>query len=452
MKLVANGKDISQLYTSCTWSGSKDQAARELKFNVVVSGTDKNLPQPHIAPESEVNLFTDDEELLFKGYVVTREKSIEGNTMSVTCMDELFYFNQSKGTFNFEKKPPNAIAKEVFSKFGLPVGHLEGGSPITRKFDVESLYTIVFTAYKLENEKTKKPYKIRMKDGKAEVVEQGKIVAKYVLDTESTLIDAKYSDSAENLLTHVKMYDTDGKEIGEVELNKKIGAKDLYRQEKDEDPKSRAEGKLRELEKSASVRVFGNTDLMTGNAVMVKEPFTGLNGKFFIDSDTHTWENNKYIVELELNFKNIMADLDTGDKKSSNTSANIGGVAGKAISAGESIKGTRYKWGGTNPKTGVDCSGFITWAYKQAGANIPGRITSDGIRSNPKALGFEEIPFSQRQAGDVVWQKGHVAMVYPGGKILESGGTTKRTMGYSGVGITNAKGRPFSKAYRYVGG
>ncbi len=33
---------------------------------------------------------------------------------------------------------------------------------------------------------------------------------------------------------------------------------------------------------------------------------TGLNGVFWIDSDTHTWENGTHIMSLELNFKNIM--------------------------------------------------------------------------------------------------------------------------------------------------
>lgn len=153
-----------------------------------------------------------------------------------------------------------------------------------------------------------------------------------------------------------------------------------------------------------------------------------------------------------------MEDIDTTqdseeDVTKSTSSVNPNGSLGeKAIQIGASIKGTKYQWGGTDPKTGVDCSGFVTWAYKKAGANLPSRITSDGIRSNPKALGFKEIPFNERQPGDVLWQKGHVAMQYDATRIIESGGVSKRILGYSGVCISNQKGRPFSKAYRYVGG
>ena len=151
-----------------------------------------------------------------------------------------------------------------------------------------------------------------------------------------------------------------------------------------------------------------------------------------------------------------MEDIDTSqDSESEGTGSSVsasGSTGQKAIQIGESIKGTHYKWGGTDPKTGVDCSGFVTWAFKQAGANIPGRITSDGIRSNPKALGFKEIPFNERQPGDVLWQKGHVAMQYDATRIIESGGVSKRILGYSGVCVSSQKGRTFSKAYRYVGG
>ena len=46
--------------------------------------------------------------------------------------------------------------------------------------------------------------------------------------------------------------------------------------------------------------------LFAGNGVEVYDKATGLNGLFWIDSDTHTWENGTHIMSLELNFKNIM--------------------------------------------------------------------------------------------------------------------------------------------------
>lgn len=459
MKLILNGKDISQFYNEATWGGDKGQAARQLDFGVVVSGTDKNLPKITVPMNGKVQLINDEGNTIFDGFVFSKEKSIDNNIMSVTCLDKLILANKSKGTFNFEKKTPDAIAREAFGSIGLKVGKAESGSPIDRKFDLETIYSIVFTAYKMENEKTGKPYMIRMNNGAVDIVAQGKIVAKYVLDGKSNLYNATYGENSENVVSKVKMFDTEGKPIGEVTNDVEGGIVEVYRQEKDEDPEARARGMLKDIERTASVRVKGDFDLITGNAVIIKEPFTGLNGKFYIISDKHTFANNYHVVDLELSYDNVMEDIDTSTESTESTSptettpiAASGSTAQKAIQIGESIKGTHYKWGGTDPKTGVDCSGFVTWAYKQAGANIPGRITSDEIRNNPKAYGFVEVPFDQRQPGDVLWQKGHVAMQYDATRIIESGGVSKNIMGYSGVCISKASGRKFSKAYRYVGG
>lgn len=236
------------------------------------------------------------------------------------------------------------------------------------------------------------------------------------------------------------------------------GGEKVYRQEKHEDAKARAEGILKEIEKKADLKVFGDYDLITGNAVIVREPFTGLNGKFFIVSDTHHFANNYHEVELTLSYQNLMEDVNTSENKKDKSDApsgvpNDGSAGARAIEAGLKVRGTHYQWGGNTPQSGLDCSGFVSYAYKSAGMPIPGRLTSAGLRSNPKAYGFVEVPWGERKPGDVVWQSGHVALQYYDGKILESGGTTKskRYLGYSGVGITDGKGRRFNKAYRYVG-
>lgn len=458
MKLIVNGVDISQFYENITWSGSKGQAARKLEFGVVVSGTDPNLPKLSIMMENKVQLINDDGTTIFSGLVKSKEKSIDGNLMQVICYDALIDFNKSQGSFSFVDKTPNEIATEVFKKGGLSTGTLESGDKITRIFDNESLYNIVLIAYKLESEKNKKQFIIQMKDDKAEVVEKGKIVAKYTLDGETNLINANYSETSENSVTSVQIFDENGKKVGEVKGNEGGNVTQIYRQEKNEDSKARAEALLKGIEKEATVSAIGDFDLITGNAVIIKEPFTGLNGKFYIDEDTHHFQNGMHTVDLNLAYENIMADISTEvqDNNTENADGNINftasGTPGKALQAGASVQGARYLWGGNNPSTGIDCSGFVMWSYQQAGVKFNGRITSSAMRSNPKQFGFVEVPFSQRQPGDVLWSSGHLGMQYDSTRIIESGGTSKSKLGYSGVAIGNGSGRSFSKAYRYVGG
>ena len=462
MKLFIGKLDVSQFYNTLTIHGDDKSCGRSLEFGVVVSSTDENLPKLNLKQGDKVEVVTDDDKKVFSGTLRFKEKSIKANIMSVKALDRLVDSNMSKGSYVFENKNPADIAKKVFKDCGLKVGKAISARPVTRTFDGASLYDIVYTSYYLDYEKTGKPYIIKMNYGSesVDIVEKGKTVAKYQLNAKENLLDAKYSETSEKLINRVKIFDENGKEAGEVsgESVGDICNTDIYKKEKDEDPGARAKAMLKGIERMASVSSLGDWSLVTGNAVIIKESFTGLNGKFFIVGDTHKIEKGVHRVDLELAFKNIMEEKTSGsDEKKDSVGLGGGkikgnGIGAKAISAGKTVIGSRYLWGGNNPSTGIDCSGFVQWSYRQAGAKIPGRLTSEELMRNPRRFGFKEVPFSQRQPGDVLWHRGHVAMQYEGGKIIESGGWSRGQMGYSGVAITPGKGRTFSKAFRYVGG
>lgn len=85
--------------------------------------------------------------------------------------------------------------------------------------------------------------------------------------------------------------------------------------------------------------------------------------------------------------------------------------AAAAVRAAMSRKGLPYKWGGTNPKTGMDCSGLTQWAYGQAGVKLP---RTSGGQTVGKKVDVKDI-----QPGDLVVWDGHVAMYVGDGKIIE---------------------------------
>jgi len=49
-----------------------------------------------------------------------------------------------------------------------------------------------------------------------------------------------------------------------------------------------------------------------------------------------------------------------------------------ALAEARRYMGTPYKWGGSSPSTGFDCSGLVQWAYAKAGIRIP-RVTDQQI-------------------------------------------------------------------------
>lgn len=89
--------------------------------------------------------------------------------------------------------------------------------------------------------------------------------------------------------------------------------------------------------------------------------------------------------------------------------------AGQAvIDYGKQFLGVPYVWGGTNPATGLDCSGLVQLVYKHFGVNLPRTAVQQGHTG-------VTVPAAQAQVGDIVaWNDGsHVALLVGPGMILE---------------------------------
>jgi len=313
MRIVHAGNDITQIVTSIRWSGDYKQAARVLEFGVVVHPHDPYLPKVTIGMGDMVYLFDDANNELFQGYVFFKEKSINNNEMTVTAYDGLIYLLKSKGTYNFKNMTPQAITQKICSDFGIPVGILASGSPLNRIFDAETIYNIIMTAYTIESKKSGRFFMPRMENGRLNIIEKGKTVATYQLDGETSIINSTYSESMENSINRVKIYDENNNYVGEVMLDGIPGVlQDIYKAEKGLNPIIAAKSMLKGFERTAEIEALGNVDCITGNAVKIKEPYTGLVGLFYIDNDEHTFNNGQHMMRLGLSFQNIMDEQEGG--------------------------------------------------------------------------------------------------------------------------------------------
>lgn len=314
MKVICSGKDITEIVTSITWSGDYKQAARKLEFGIAVHPHDAYLPKITLRMGDMVALIDDEGEELFQGYVFFKEKSINSNEMTVTAYDGLIYLLKSKGTYNFKNMTPQAITQKVCSDFGIPVGNLASGSPLNRLFDAETIYNIIMTAYTIESNKSGRLFMPRMEKGKLNVIEKGSTITKFVLDAKTTIINSTYSESIENAINVVKIYDENGNYKGQVTLDGIPGIlQDIYKAEKGHDMQSRARGMLKGIERTAEIEAIGDVECITGNAVVIKEPYTGLSGLFYIDNDEHTFSNGQHTMRLGLSFKNMMDRQEGGE-------------------------------------------------------------------------------------------------------------------------------------------
>lgn len=115
-------------------------------------------------------------------------------------------------------------------------------------------------------------------------------------------------------------------------------------------------------------------------------------------------------------------------------------VAPNAVAAGAvrhalTQLGVPYRWGGTTPGVGLDCSGLTQWAYHEAGLDIPRLAQEQDIG---KAVSQATL-----RPGDLAVWDGHVAMIVGENTMIEAGDPVK----LSPIRTTNA-GQGFQGFWR----
>lgn len=311
-RVVLANKNITQLCASIKWSGDKSQAARKLELGIAVSPTDANLPVVSMSMGNMVLLYDDTGNELFRGYIFSRDKSNSNAEMDVMAYDGLVYLLKSKGTYNFKKLTAEAIAQKLASDFGIPAGSLAAtGIPLSFVADSQSIYDILMQAYSGAGAQNGKTYLPIMDGGKLNVIEKGAYTASCVLSDGANVTDSDYEESIEDMVDRVRIYDENSNPVGTVQNDAWVKAygvlQDTYSKENGVYAATAAKSKLVGISQTASVTAYpGNTACITGAAVCLQEPFTGLSGLFYIDTDTHTWENGQYSMELVVDMQNLM--------------------------------------------------------------------------------------------------------------------------------------------------
>ncbi|MPM11554.1 hypothetical protein SDC9_57900 [bioreactor metagenome] len=322
LKLTVTGssgtRDVTQLVQSFTWSGAYNQCGRTLDLGFAVSSVDKRLPAVSAELGSALRFYRSGD-LLFDGYLLTRQRENGGNVLSPTGYDRGIYLKKNKASYKFRNMTPEAITKRVCSDFGIDLGNLaETGVSISRNFPGVSLYQIIQTAYTLASAATGKKYIQRFRGALLDVVAKEKTSSTLVLKPGSNLLTTSVTESVEDMINRVVITDENDNKVAAREDSEAIALYGLMqtvlKQQKGKDSGKEAKQLLEENGVSQKITVtnLGNSSLIAGSCAVLKEPVTGLYGLFWIDSDTHTWKNGIYQNKLVLNFRSLMDEAEAG--------------------------------------------------------------------------------------------------------------------------------------------
>ena len=314
MKLLVNNRDLSQLVGTATWSGDSKQVARKLTFTVAAKASDRFLPKAPISEGDQVVFSYKSrkvpERVLFGGPILDIDKAASGNSITYTALDLLFYINGSDISHVFDDTP-EAITAWICSQLGVPFGT---AAPTGIKVYMPCLgkkaYEAIMAAYTAASRQNGKKYILMMQDvSKVCVIEKGALCGA-VLEGGYNLTEAAYKTSLQNMVNRVVITNKEGGQVGVVEdaeARKKYGTlQRVYQQQDGKNDTAEAKALLQAIEQSGSVTATSDVRAISGYAIIVQEPVTGLYGKFYIENDTHTFSDGKEEMQLTLAFSNMM--------------------------------------------------------------------------------------------------------------------------------------------------
>lgn len=313
--------NITPFIDSITLSGEYRSCCRMLDFGLIQNPNDKNIPIISIFLGDNIRL-VENGKIMFYGVVWNKDKSTDGKTIDINCKDFGIYLLKNSYSYKFKNMTADNIARKICNDFGIKVGTLAStGVRISRNFINTELYNIIMSAYTVSNDKK---YFCIFTENKLNILEKGTLINKNI-ESGSNLLTSSVSESLDNVVNRVNIFNHENKLIKKVENSELIKLygllTDYIKLQKDDKTNYNAEAKkkLTEVERKITVTNFGDINYITGSAVIVKEPYTGLYGKFFIDSDEHNWKNGIYTNKLVLNFKNIMYEKENGELEDNKT-------------------------------------------------------------------------------------------------------------------------------------
>ncbi|MGG3842672.1 XkdQ/YqbQ family protein [Anoxybacillus kestanbolensis] len=319
MKVIYDNYDITDLVRSVEWSGDLQQVSRSLTVTLINTS---NGTSPLLSfKNGKIIRFFDDKEL-FRGFLFKIDKNQAGE-VTLTCYDANVYLLKNADTMKFVKKKASEIIKHICSTFKIPIGPIADTGYVIPKhiFREKTLAEMSFTALTTTRKHNGRRFFISNDLGKLTLVEMKVPNAKLIIESGRNLLSLNVSESIEETKTKVKvMGGTDQKPVVVTVQNN-----DLMKQYGIMQHIERADEKLNkaQLQKLAnqllkdmgkvatdmSLESLGINEVRAGSVIQVYNKMTGINGFYYVNSDTHHYENGIHTMSLNISHSPNLAEV-----------------------------------------------------------------------------------------------------------------------------------------------
>ena len=310
LKVAISNQDVSHLLTDCTWSGSREQAARKLEFTIIQDDRDPLIPIVDV--DNGMTCYAGDDEgnVVFVGNIYNLERDRKNSHVKIVAFDNLFVLNKSKTTRKFSESLPEDITKQICSEMGILAGDIVStGEKVSFIANGKTGYQIIMAAYTEASKKNQKKYQCLMNRNRLDVIEKGTLLD-FELDSARNMTESIYKESIENLVNRVLVVDDAGNG-GEIISDDESIAKysmfqAIYRQAKDKDTATEVKALFKKPEREGQITALGDYSVISGYSVTIRDALFA--GQFWVKSDVHTFRGGVHEMKLSLEFENLMSE------------------------------------------------------------------------------------------------------------------------------------------------
>lgn len=303
--------DMTNLVKSVRWSGRKGSSARTITVAMIDDDGYRHARSGIDVADGNQCVFLVDGKERFRGILMNQNQG-DNKQLKFKAYDNGIYLANNKDTFVYKNKTADQVFSDVCSRFGIPTGEVAKCSYKIPEFTKSKTtgQDAVLDALSLDYKATGTRHFISSDKGKLSLLQRKDQVISFVVDGDANLYGYSYTKSIESIKTRVKMISKEGTTLAEKSnssLEQKVGIFQEIQQPDESLTKAQVKDlvgsvldTLDDPEETLMLNILGDSDVISGKAILVKIPHLDISRAYYVDSDDHTFEDNMHTMSLTL--------------------------------------------------------------------------------------------------------------------------------------------------------